>query len=108
MARCRHFHCERRGEIVSLVAFHMPAGHAAAGKSVAKRGHLLMQIVRHWRASGFVIGQKLVTPALRAGFIVKHRDGVCRLTVTNQLLQRVQTGIHARRALHRMYPADQV
>jgi len=49
-----------------------------------------------------------MAPALRAGFVVKHRDGVRRLAVAKQLLQRMQAGVHARCPLHRMYPADQV
>ncbi len=49
-----------------------------------------------------------MTPALRAGFIIKHRDGVRRLAVAQQLLQRMQAGIDTRRSLHRVYAADEV
>jgi hypothetical protein len=67
-----------------------------------------MQGFRHWRPSGFVIGQHLVPPALVAGLIVKHGDRVGRLAVEYQLIQRVLAGGDAGRTLNCVNTSNKV
>jgi hypothetical protein len=67
-----------------------------------------MKIVRHRCASGFVVGQTLVSPAGVAGFVIKYRDRVGGFTVVDKLFQRVQASVLTGRALYRMDTANQV
>ncbi len=103
-----NFYRQRGGQIVGFVALGPPAGNPALFKSGANGGHFGVQIVRHGRAPGFVIRQALMSPAAVTGFIVKHGDHVTGLAVANKLLQRMQAGILAGRALNRVDAPDKV
>jgi hypothetical protein len=93
MPGTRHLYGQRGREIVGFISLCAPAGDAALFKCGAQHGHFGVKIVRHRRASGFVVGQTLVPPARVAGFVIKHRDRMGGFTVADKLLQRVQAGV---------------
>ena len=108
MSGACHLYGQGGREIVCFISLCTPAGNAPLFKCSAQHGQFSVKIVRHRGASGFVVGQTLVSPARVAGFVIKYRDRMGGLTVADKLFQRVQTGVFTRRPLYRMDTADQV
>ena len=95
MARLRDFHRQRCRQVVGFITARHPARDASLLEGGTQSRHLIVQFVWHGWATGFVVREALMTPAAAPRFIIKHRYGVGRLAVDNQLIKRVQTGLHA-------------
>ncbi|MNT22347.1 hypothetical protein D3C72_1577280 [compost metagenome] len=108
MAAAGDFGRQRCRQIVRFIAWRVPTGDAESLERLAKLRHFLLQILRHRRTSGLIVGQDLMTPAFAAIVLVEYRHRVRWAAVLDQLLHGVLAGVDTGRPLHGVNAADEV